>query len=381
MSSWIAVGKPTTPGSFRGLYFATHFGNVFANAPPRLIHEYLEDMALWGANTLVLISEAAKFHNLTALMPLLDRNAKIGAYAQSIGFKVGWIFNNEGFQSAYTRDPTTGAWTSNISFTRPTAEGGDFGTETAPQFLICPAKGLSYLRDEVWGPILRRVAANGLHLDHLIAWPYDWGGCGCEHDWPWGSVGFPRYSTEILAKAKSEFGHPNVEGTLSTWHFQLSQSKPPADEYGGLDKWLRTQQQAGHVARGGGGEYTYTGGYGGLGYSYGIYGRLRQGRLSAVTAVPEGPRGRRAGDTVHHHLSAATAPHTQSSLPSAWMGTRGDVKWSHAMSAVPGGFDWLQKHGPVGGLPTLDFPEYSVSKRAFSPGPGICLSVCLHLII
>ena len=49
-----------------------------------------------GANTLVVIGEPAKFENLTMLGPLLDRNARIGAYAQSIGFKVGWIFNNEG---------------------------------------------------------------------------------------------------------------------------------------------------------------------------------------------------------------------------------------------------------------------------------------------
>ena len=73
-------------------------------------------------------------------------------------------------------------------------------TPTMPQFLICPHKGLDYLRDVVWGPVLRRVAGNGLHLDHLVAWPYDWGGCGCAEDWPWGSVGFPRFSTEILAR-------------------------------------------------------------------------------------------------------------------------------------------------------------------------------------
>ena len=85
--------------------------------------------------------------NFTALTPLLDRNAKIGAYAKSIGFKVGWIFNNEGFQSSYTKDPKSGGWVSNISFTMPVNEGGDFGTKAAPQFLICPYKGMDYLRD------------------------------------------------------------------------------------------------------------------------------------------------------------------------------------------------------------------------------------------
>ena len=36
------------------------------------------------------------------------------------------------------------------------------------------------------------------------------------------------------------------------------------------------------------------------------------------------------------------------------------AKWTHTMSAVPGGFEWIQAHGKVGGLPTLDFPEYSM---------------------
>ena len=287
-----------------------------------------------------------------ALRPLLDRNAQIGAYAQSIGFKVGWIFNNEGFQSAYTRDPASGAWSSNISFTRPANEGGDFGTETAPQFLICPAKGLSYLLDEVWGPCLRRIADNGLHLDHLIAWPYDWGGCGCEHDWPWGSVGFPRFSSAVLAQAKG-WGHPDVEGTLSTWHFQMSSAKPPADEYGGLDKWLRannnraaaaaalpaTAAEAGHTHAHGPGDYE--GGYGGLGYSYGTYGRVRQGRSPQPPQPPPGDDEPTRSDQL------------QPAAPAA-------VKWTHVMSAVPGGFEWLSTHGPVGGLPTLDFPEYSM---------------------
>ena len=71
-----------------------------------------------GANTLVVIGEPAKFENLTMLGPLLDRNARIGAYAQSIGFEVGWIFNNEGFQEAYHKN-ASGDWVSNISFTYP----------------------------------------------------------------------------------------------------------------------------------------------------------------------------------------------------------------------------------------------------------------------
>lgn len=134
-----------------------------------------------------------------------------------------------------------------------------------------------------------------------------------------GSVGFPRFSTEILTLAKAEWGHPSVEGTLSTWHFQMSTARPPVDEYSGLDKWLHAhsenQDLEPSVAT------SPVGGYGGLGYS-----RLlpRDHRV-----VPE-----------YTVTSAA--------------------KWTHTMSAVPGGFEWIEAHGKVGGLPTLDFPEYSM---------------------
>ena len=65
-------------------------------------------------------------------------------------------------------------------------------------------------------------------------------------------MGFPRFSSAILAKARAEWGHPNAVGTLSTWHFQMSTSSPPADEYGGLDRWLRT----GHNPRHHGGDHS-----------------------------------------------------------------------------------------------------------------------------
>ena len=96
-----------------------------------------------------------------------------------------------------------------------------------------------------------------------------------------------RYSTAVLAKARSSWGHPNAQGTVSTWHFQLSKE----DEYGGLDKWLHATPNAGG--------------------------------------------------------------------------------FTHAMSAVSGGWNWLVSHGRVGGLPTLDFPEYVRGFSASSPAPTL----------
>jgi len=112
----------------------------------------------------------------------------------------------------------------------------------------------------------------------LLTWWW-WAGCGCKKDWGshgWGAVGFPRLTASILAKARGEWSHPNAKGVLSTWHFGGSK----ADEYGGLDAWLRANNN--------------------------------------------------------------------------------DSAWTNIMAAVPSGFTWVEKHGGVGGLPTLDFPEYSM---------------------
>jgi hypothetical protein len=168
--AWDVHGAPVNPGSFRGLYMASHYGNFFANAPHDAIREYLEDVALWGANTLVLIAEPANWADYPSFEPLLDRNAQIGVIAQQVGLKVGWIFINEGFRDDDARHVFPKA--------KPTFD------YSPNMHLVCPAKGQAYL-EEIWGRILRRVRTNGLSLDHLIAWPYDWGGCGCEQDWPW----------------------------------------------------------------------------------------------------------------------------------------------------------------------------------------------------
>ena len=132
-------------------------------------------------------------------------------------------------------------------------------------------------------------------------------------------MGFPRFSTAILAKAKAEWGHPDVAGTLSTWHFQLSTASPPVDEYGGLDKWLRARRNYSNITA--------------------PTGQAVQGRV------------RRAAGGSH------PSPHDAASAVES-------VEWTHTMSAVEGGFDWLAAHGgTVGGLPVLDFPEYSMFGR------------------
>ena len=40
--------------------------------------------------------------------------------------------------------------------------------------------------------------------------------------------------------------------------------------------------------------------------------------------------------------------------------------FTRAMVAVPGGFAWLQQHGQLGGLPSLNFPEIVSASFCFA---------------
>ena len=159
-SPWEAKDAPKTPGSFRAIYMASHFGNYFVNAPLDEVYEYLEDVALWGANSLVITgADAGRLANLSQAMPILTRNVKIGIHAKLLGMRVGSMFTNEGF----TSQPP------GIAYTSPAGVGdkGDFGPF---MHLVCPAKGLGYLKDHVYGPIFGNISSLGLSLDYIIAW-------------------------------------------------------------------------------------------------------------------------------------------------------------------------------------------------------------------
>lgn len=51
---WRGSDKPQLPGSFRAAYFATHYQNFYESSPLDEMQEYMEDIALWGVNTLIV---------------------------------------------------------------------------------------------------------------------------------------------------------------------------------------------------------------------------------------------------------------------------------------------------------------------------------------
>jgi hypothetical protein len=47
--TWRGRSVPTCP--VRGIYLATHFANFYETAPAEEVQEYVEDLALWGINS------------------------------------------------------------------------------------------------------------------------------------------------------------------------------------------------------------------------------------------------------------------------------------------------------------------------------------------
>lgn len=217
-SPWRGASAPTFPRTMRAAYVATHFMNFFQAAPAAAVEAYVEDLALWGMNTLLVTIPMQQFSGFDdpAFAELRALLRSIFASAQAAGVAVGLIHvPNQGFS---TRP-------SNISFVKfpdPLGVRGTLG------YLTCAHTGASYLQS-----LSEQMVANFDALDTLLFWPYDEGGCGCGVDWPWGARGFPATSAAILAAARVRF--PNLTAILSTWMYD----QPEAGEFDGLDAWLR----------------------------------------------------------------------------------------------------------------------------------------------
>ena len=217
-SAWRGADAPAGVTAMRAVYLATHFNNFFVSAPPSLTAAYIEDLALWGLNTVVVTIPVQQFAgfadpSFAALAALLRT---LFASAAGVGLRVGLIHVvNQGFS---TRPQ-------NISYTPfpdPQHVRGDLG------FLTCADSGAEYL-----SALSAEMLGTFDALDTIIFWPYDEGGCGCGADWPWGARGFPRISAAVLAEARTHF--PELQAILSTWMFD----QPAAGEFDGLDDYLR----------------------------------------------------------------------------------------------------------------------------------------------
>ncbi len=222
LGPWRGRSAPECP--FRALYAATHFMNFYEAAPSEEVRRYMEDLALWGVNTVIAHFPTWNFQgfddpkarlNLEHLKSLLQA-------ARGLGLEVGLIqCPNQGFASASSDLRAK-------PFPDPLGRRGSFGANCCPSN---PA-GQRYLVD-LYAGLFAEFADPG--LDCLVLWPYDEGGCGCAECWPWGAKGFPTLARQIVSSGRAKF--PALRTVLSTWVYDT----PPAGEWEGLTATLAEQ--------------------------------------------------------------------------------------------------------------------------------------------
>jgi hypothetical protein len=215
-----------------------HYGNFYAAAPVEDLIRYVEDIALWGVNTVVVLlpgpSSYAHGERTTApdapQIPLLKNRTRILLQlVADIGLSPGVIVvPNQGFDNGTAAHRQGHSPIPYTPFPDPDHVRGDLGA------LTCPFKGRDYLLG-----IMRTELEwyRDIGLDWIVFWPYDEGGCGCHDDWPWGGKGFPRISSQVATMARRIY--PKLRSIVSTWTFD----KPVVNgsEYDGMDRFIKRE--------------------------------------------------------------------------------------------------------------------------------------------
>ena len=220
-SPWRGTSAPE--GSFRAIYAATHFNNFYEAAPAEEVSAYIEELALWGANTVIVHFPTWSFTGFDDPEALrnLEQTQRLLRAAKAIGMKAGLVqCPNQRFTTA----PQAMRAAPNRDESK---RRGNMGVNCCPS----TPEGMAYLRG-VYTQLFQEYRDIG--LDYLICWPYDEGGCGCETCAPWGAKAFPELSKNIAAIGRETF--PEMKVILSTWVYDV----PPSGEWEGLSALLES---------------------------------------------------------------------------------------------------------------------------------------------
>ncbi len=197
--AWRGTSIPEKP--VRGIYFASHFYNYYQEAPLAEVERYVEDLGLWGFNTLHVWFDMHHFKGIQdpAAQSMLARLRVLHSAARRIGMRIGLcVLGNE----AYADSPP--------ELRAEINELWAFGVE------LCPAKpGAADLMLKWFDEEFQAFA--DLKLDSLSIGPYDQGGCTCEKCRPWGGNGFLDMARKIAQVFRNHSPHGKV--ILVTWLF------------------------------------------------------------------------------------------------------------------------------------------------------------------
>lgn len=194
----------------RGMYLATHFYNFWHIAPMDEVRPYIEDLALWGCNSLMLCLAPQHYTSFKSpdAVKMAERLKELFACAGEMGIDPALIlFSNTG----YIDRPE--------EIAAPWDMRGEYITPNYAELHreICP--NLPGGMDEI-----RRVhreffeAFSDVPIKYFAYWPYDEGGCTCDACSRWSENGAVKVYEESVKPLIKEY-FPDAEMILSTWHF------------------------------------------------------------------------------------------------------------------------------------------------------------------
>jgi len=219
LSDWQGASSPAK--EFRCSYFASHFNNYYQDAPLPEIERYVEELGLWGFNT---VGAWFDYHQFSSFQdPQAQKTFQhicgIIRTVNRLDLKMatGFLANE-----AYNNSPKA---------LRATPTGRSFyGVE------LCPNKpGSVELLLKWFAEELRGYIDAGVKVDHFGAFPYDQGGCGCDICKPWGANGYLFMAEKISRLTKQYFPHSTF--SINTWLFD---HKRDQGEWRGLTEAFRT---------------------------------------------------------------------------------------------------------------------------------------------
>lgn len=217
----------TPSSSFRAIYFAVHFNNWYDEAPKEELEHYVEELLLYGYNTIICIVPIVSIKSFEDefFVRAVEKTRTMFELAKKYGMKVGIIINvNQGMKNA------------------PKEYDADLSYEQDPNNIVrgtlgrnlCPtAPGMIEYMRNIWNTQFEQYIDIG--LDYILTWPYDEGGCGCEKCRPWGAKGYSNLVNAVHEDAVTYY--PNAKFIVSTWCFD-----EPGDEgeYAGLYERLKS---------------------------------------------------------------------------------------------------------------------------------------------
>jgi len=206
--AWRGISVPEKP--IRAIYFATHFHNFYHDAPLEKVTQYIEDLALWGCNTLLVWFDRHHFAGINdpAAQAMIVRLRDLLRFAETVGIKpAAGVLANEGY--ATSPKELRADWTAGHDgyFAQPC---GHYHVEICPNqpgglelILRCHEEMLDAFRD--------------VKIGYFSIWPYDQGGCTCSRCAPWGANGYLKVAEPLARLIRQRY--PEAKIILSTWYF------------------------------------------------------------------------------------------------------------------------------------------------------------------